>query len=70
MNERRMVRLSDGRIGKIVRVDTTFPDNATIVSIWTNSNELGPASAGPASGPGISRVSITDVVGEAVRESA
>ena len=55
MNERRMVQLSDGRVGKIVRVDTLFPDNATTVTVWTNVNEAdGPASAsGPASGPGI-----------------
>jgi hypothetical protein len=59
MNERRMVRLADGRVGKIVRVDTLFPDNATIVSIWTNSN-----------GPSIAKVSISDVVGDATRESA
>ena len=59
MNERRMVRLADGRVGKIVRVDTLFPDNATTVSVWTNSN-----------GPSIAKVSITDVVGDAARESA
>lgn len=70
MNERRMVRLSDGRVGKIVRVDTLFPDNATIVTIWTDSNDEGPLSTGPVSGPGISKVSIADIVGEAVRESA
>jgi hypothetical protein len=79
MNERRMVRLSDGRIGKIVRIDTLFPDNATVVSIWTHAGDLngpsssGPSSSGPnssgpssitgpASGPGISKVSITDIV--------
>jgi hypothetical protein len=70
MNERRMVQLSDGRVGKIVRVDTMFPDNATVVSIWTGSSEYGPNSNGPASGPGISKVSITEIVGEAARESA
>ncbi len=71
-----MVRLSDGRIGKIVRVDTLFPSNATIVSIWTDPNSSdGPNSSdpnssgpnsitGPVSGPGISKVSITDIVGE------
>ena len=81
MNERRMVRLSDGRVGKIVRVDTLFPSNATIVSIWTDPNSSdgpnsngpnsngpnsnGPNSiTGPVSGPGISKVSITDIVGE------
>jgi hypothetical protein len=70
MNERRMVRLSDGRIGKIVRVDTLFPGNATTVTVWTDSNDDGPLSTGPVSGPGISKVSITDIVGEAARESA
>lgn len=70
MNERRMVRLSDGRVGKIVRVDTLFPDNATTVTVWTDSNDDSPLSTGPVSGPGISRVSITDIVGEAARESA
>jgi hypothetical protein len=61
MNERRVVQLSDGRTGKIVRVDTLFPDNATTVTVWTD---------GPMSGPGISKVSITDIVGEVVRQSA
>ena len=70
MNERRMVRLSDGRIGKIVRVDTLFPGNATTVTVWTDSNDDGPLSTGPVSGPGISKVSIADIVGEAARESA
>ena len=70
MNERRMVRLSDGRVGKIVRVDTLFPDNATTVTVWTDSNDDGPLSTGPVSGPGISKVSIADIVGEAARESA
>ncbi len=70
MNERRMVQLSDGRVGKIVRVDTMFPDNATIVTVWTDSNEYGPPSTGPVSGPGISKVSITDIIGEVARESA
>ena len=59
MNERRMVRLSDGRIGKIVRVDTLFPDNATIVSIWTTSQS-----------PSLAKVSLTEIVGEDARESA
>lgn len=66
MNERRMVLLTDGRVGKIVRVDTTFPDNATTVTVWTKADDAqGPVSgSGPASGPGISKVSMTDVVGE------
>jgi len=58
MNERRMVRLSDGRIGKIVRVDTHFPENATTVSVWTGSQS-----------PGVAKVSLTDIVDDD-RESA
>lgn len=72
MNERRMVQLADGRVGKVVRVDTTFPANTTTVTIWTDSSEWnGPASgAGPASGPGISKVALADIVGEVERRSA
>ena len=53
MNERRYVRLADGRTGKIVRVDTTFPANDTMVTLWTDS----------ASGPGVTKVRLDDVVG-------
>ena len=76
MNERRMVQLVDGRIGKVVRVDTTFPDNTTTVTVWTNVGadggpvSTGPISTGPMSGPGIAKVSLSDVLGEAARESA
>lgn len=56
MNERRMIRLSDGRIGKIVRVDTLFPGNATTVTVWTDN------------GPGIAKVSLAEVVGEVLGE--
>lgn len=59
MNERRMIQLTDGRVGKVVRVDTLFPDNSTTVSVWTQ-----------ASGPSITKVALSDVVGEASRESA
>jgi hypothetical protein len=53
MNERRYVRLSDGRTGKIVRVDTTFPANDTIVTLWTTD----------APGPGVAKVHLDEVVG-------
>jgi hypothetical protein len=59
MNERRMVRLSDGRIGKIVRVDTMFPENSTTVSVWTGSQS-----------PGVAKVALTEIVGDAARASA
>jgi hypothetical protein len=72
MNERRMVQLADGRVGKVVRVDTTFPENATTITVWTKSNEAhGPVSTtGPASGPGISKVSLSDIVGEVVSQTS
>jgi len=59
MNERRSVQLTDGRIGKVVRVDTLFPDNATTVTVWTESKA-----------PGVAKVALSDVVGEATQQSA
>jgi hypothetical protein len=53
MNERSYVRLSDGRTGKIVRVDTTFPANDTTVTLWTESGGC----------PGVAKVRLADVVG-------
>jgi hypothetical protein len=60
MNERRSVQLTDGRVGKVVRVDTFFPGNDTTVTVWTQ-----------ASGPSVTKVALSEVVGEAAsRESA
>jgi hypothetical protein len=59
MNDRRMVQLTDGRTGKIVRVDTLFPGNATTVTVWSEAN-----------GPGICKVSMSDIIGEAEKQSA
>ena len=56
MNERRLVQLADGRTGKIMRVDTFFPDNDTQVTVWTADR----------SGPGLAkveRVELKDVIG-------
>jgi hypothetical protein len=53
MNQRLHVRLADGRVGKIVRVDTTFPANDTLVTLWTDSGE----------GPGVTKVKLEEVVG-------
>lgn len=47
-DQRSVVRLEDGRVGKIVRVDTTFPQNETVVSVYTED----------ARGPGIAKVSL------------
>jgi archaellum component FlaF (FlaF/FlaG flagellin family) len=55
MNERRMVLLTDGRVGKVVRVDTLFPGNSTTVTVWTKSPQR----------PGIAKVALNDVVGDA-----
>lgn len=58
MNERRLVQLADGRTGKIIRVDTLFPENDTQVTVWTPDH----------SGPGVAkieRVELKDVVGAA-----
>jgi hypothetical protein len=60
MNERRSVQLTDGRVGKVVRVDTCFPGNDTTVTVWTQ-----------AAGPSVTKVALSEVVGEAAaRESA
>ena len=58
MNERRPVVLADGRTGKIMRVDTWFPDNDTKVTVWT-PNGNGPGLAK------VERVRLADVVGMA-----
>jgi hypothetical protein len=58
MNERRLVRLADGRTGKIIRVDTWFPQNDTQVTVW----------AADSSGPGLAKVErfgLQDVIGVA-----
>ena len=60
MNERRLVQLSDGRVGKVVRVDTLFPSNSTTVSIWTQD----------AHSPSVAKVSLTDIVGPVEQRSA
>jgi hypothetical protein len=44
-DQRSVVRLSDGRVGKIVRVDTTFPGNRTEVSVYTTREGEGPGIA-------------------------
>jgi len=55
MTERRGVLLDDGRLGRIVRVDTEFPRGSTTVSVWTETPR----------GPGVAKVDITRIVGEA-----
>jgi hypothetical protein len=61
MNDRRRVLLADGRIAKIVRVDTVFPANDTTITVWTDSGSTG---------PGVSTVRLDDVVGLAAETLA
>jgi hypothetical protein len=74
MNERRAIVLLDGRIGKISRVDTFFPKNETIVTVWLkDTGDAGAASAvggappatvsASSSASGLVRVGLSDVVG-------
>jgi hypothetical protein len=61
MANRQVIRLEDGRVGKIVRIDTEFPRNQTTVSVWTETER----------GPGLAKVDLSDIVGPArERESA
>ena len=61
MTDRRRVLLEDGRTGRIVRVDTTFPEGSTTVSVWTEN----------APGPSVAKVDLRHVVGPAPeKESA
>jgi hypothetical protein len=60
MNERCEVLLSDGRVGRVVRVDTLFPSNATTVTVWTSSGD----------NPGITKVMLGDLIGQAQANSA
>jgi hypothetical protein len=55
MNDRKRVLLRDGRTGKIMRVDTSFPSNDTRLTIWTSADGK----------PGLAKVGLADVVGEA-----
>lgn len=52
MDRRGRVELADGRVGKIVRVDTVFPGNDTIVTVWTDSP----------SGPNVAKVPLGQVL--------
>lgn len=55
MTDRRRVTLDDGRLARIVRVDTEFPANQTTVSVWTDT---------PA-GPSLAKVDLNRIVGPA-----
>lgn len=56
MTDRQPVVLSDGRTGRIVKVDTVFPTNTTTVSVWTDAPR-----------PSVAKVALTSVLGPAKR---
>lgn len=55
MTDRRKVLLDDGRIGNIIRVDTTFPGRSTTVSVWAETGGQ----------PGVAKVDLTRILGPA-----
>ena len=55
MTDRRKVELDDGRLARIVRVDTEFPANQTTVSVWTDTPK----------GPSLTKVDLGRIVGPA-----
>jgi len=68
MNERRTVVLTDGRTGKISRVDTFFPSNETIVTVWLKDGAdiaIGSSRGGAPSSvaSGLVKVGLAEVVG-------
>ena len=69
MNERRAIVLADGRIGKISRVDTFFPKNETVVTVWLKDTgdaaALSSVGGVPSSASGLVRVGLAEVVGPA-----
>lgn len=53
-DRRGLVRLADGRLGKIVKVSTSFPGNRTEVSVYTNLP----------TGPGIAKVRLEELTSD------
>lgn len=67
MTERRAVQLADGRVARVVRIDTVYPDNATTVTVWTDLTDPGVPES---TRPGVAKVALSEIIGEATRESA
>ena len=70
MNERRTVVLIDGRTGKISRLDTFFPSNETIVTVWLKDGAdvaLGSSRGGAPSSvvSGLVKVGLDQIAGPA-----
>jgi hypothetical protein len=55
MTDCKRVLLEDGRIGRIVRVDTEFPGGITTVSVWMETSH----------GPTVAKVGLAEVRGAA-----
>lgn len=60
MTDSRSVELDDGRLARIVRVDTEFPANQTTVSVWADTPK----------GPSLTKVDLTRIVGPAPNTEA
>lgn len=67
MTERRPVQLADGRVARVVRIDTLYPANATTVTVWTDLTDPGVPDS---TRPGVAKVPLSDIVGEAASHSA
>jgi hypothetical protein len=52
MAERKPVVMEDGRVGRILRVDTAYPERSSTISVWIDTP-----------GPGVAKVNIRDVRG-------
>ena len=70
MNQRCTVVLVDGRVGKIARVDTFFPANETVVTVWLkDAADTAVASsrtgAPPPSSSGLVKVGLDEIAGPA-----
>ena len=70
MNERRTVVLIDGRTGKISRVDTFFPSNETVVTVWLKDGaevSIGSSRGGAPSSvvSGLVKVGLGEIAGSA-----
>lgn len=67
MTERRPVQLADGRVARVVRIDTLFPANSTTVTVWTDLSDPGVPDS---TRPGVAKVPLSEIVGEAASDSA
>lgn len=67
LTERRPVQLADGRVARLVRIDTLYPAAATTVTVWTDLTEPGVPDS---TRPGVAKVPLSEIVGEAATGTA